>query len=60
MATTQMATASPMGEPINPWVMETGSVWIWGALVVLAAIVTIKKKKLPLFGLVLIARTSWS
>lgn len=58
MATTQMASASPMGEPINPWMMETGSLWIWSALAVLTAILTLKNKKLPLFGLVLIAATS--
>jgi hypothetical protein len=47
-----------MGAPINPWMMETGSYWIWGALVLLTAIWTLKDKRLPLFGLVLIAATS--
>jgi hypothetical protein len=56
--TTQFATASPMGEPVNPWMMETGSFWIWGALAILTLIWTVKDKRLPLFGLVLIAATS--
>ncbi len=58
MNTTQLATASPMGAPVNPWMMETGSLWIWAALVLLTAIWTLKDKRLPLFGLVLIAATS--
>jgi hypothetical protein len=56
--TTQLATASSMGDPINPWMMETGSFWIWGALALLTLIWTVKDKRLPLFGLVLIAATS--
>jgi hypothetical protein len=56
--TTQLATASAMGEPVNPWMMETGSFWIWGALLMLTLIYTVKDKRLPLFGLVLIAATS--
>jgi hypothetical protein len=58
MSITLLAAASSMGEPINPWMMETGSIWIWTALVVLTAIWTLKDGKLPLFGLVLIAATS--
>jgi len=50
--------APQMGEPVNPWMMETGSLWIWGALLLLTVIWTLKDKRLPLFGLVLIAATS--
>ena len=58
MSATQLANASQMGEPVNPWMMETGSFCIWGALLLLTLIWTLKDKRLPLFGLVLIAATS--
>jgi hypothetical protein len=58
MSANQLANASQMGEPVNPWMMETGSFWIWGALLLLTLIWTLKDKRLPLFGLVLIAATS--
>jgi hypothetical protein len=58
MRATQLPNASTMGNPINPWMMETGSFWIWGALALLTLIWTVKDKRLPLFGLVLIAATS--
>jgi hypothetical protein len=51
-------TAPDMGEPVNPWMMETGSFWIWGALAVLAIVFTLKDRRIPLFGLVLVAATS--
>ena len=35
MSATQLANASQMGEPVNPWMMETGSFCIWGALLLL-------------------------
>jgi hypothetical protein len=54
----QDMAAQTMGAPVNPGVMEVGSIWIWSALVVLTAIWTMKDKRLPLFGLVLIAGTS--
>jgi hypothetical protein len=47
-----------MGPPINPGIMESGSIWMWSALVVLTIVWTFKDRKLPLFGLVLIAATS--
>lgn len=47
-----------MGAPVNPGIMETGSLWLWGGLAALTVICTVKDKKLPLFGLVLIAATS--
>jgi hypothetical protein len=53
-----LPNASTMGDPINPWMMETGSFWIWGGLALLTLIWTVKDKRLPLFGLVLIAATS--
>ena len=56
--TAQDMAAKAMGDPINPWMMETGSFWIWGGLAVLTAIWAIKDKRMPLFGLVLIAATS--
>jgi hypothetical protein len=58
MSATQLANASPMGDPVNPWMMESGSLWLWGALVALTLIWTLKDKRIPLFGLVLIAATS--
>jgi hypothetical protein len=57
MSPQQMA-AHTMGAPVNPGVMETGSFWIWGSLALLAIVWTLKDRKLPLFGLVLIAATS--
>lgn len=54
----QAVAAHTMGPPLNPGLMETGSFWIWGALAVLTAVWTLKNRKLPLFGLVLIAATS--
>jgi hypothetical protein len=54
----QEMAARTMGAPINPDIMETGSLWIWGALAVLTVIWGLKERKLPLFGLVLIAATS--
>jgi hypothetical protein len=58
MNTVGMPAASPMGDPVNPWMMETGSFWIWGALLAMTLIWTVKDKRIPLFGLVLIAATS--
>jgi hypothetical protein len=52
------AAASTMGAPVNPEVMETGSLWLWGILVLLTVIWTLKDRRLPLFGLVLIGGTS--
>ncbi len=51
-------SAQAMGAPVNPEIMETGSLWLWGALTVLTVVWTVKDRKLPLFGLVLIAATS--
>ncbi|MBB35865.1 MAG: hypothetical protein CME88_00590 [Hirschia sp.] len=56
--TPEQLAAEAMGQPINPGMMETGSFWIWGILVALTIAWTIKDRKLPLFGLVLIAATS--
>jgi hypothetical protein len=54
----QEMAAQTMGPPINPGIMETGSLWIWGGLAALTIIWGLKDRKLPLFGLVLIAATS--
>ena len=54
----QDMAAQVMGEPVNPWMMETGSFWIWGLLLVATIIWTFKDKRVPLFGLMLIAGTS--
>lgn len=51
-------SAQVMSAPVDPGIMETGSFWLWGGLAALTVIWTIKDKKLPLFGLVLIAATS--
>ena len=57
MPSPTMATPT-MGAPVDPGMMQTGSFWIWGALALLTIILTLKDKRLPLFGLVLIAATS--
>lgn len=54
----QDAAARAMGAPVNPWMMETGSFWFWGLLMVLTIVWTMKDRRLPLFGLMLIAATS--
>lgn len=54
----QDAAAQAMGTPLNPWVMETGSFYLWGGLLALAIILALKNKRLPLFGMMLIAGTS--
>ena len=56
--TAQELAAQAMGKPVSPWMMETGSFYLWGALLALTLIYTMKNRKLPLFGLVLIAATS--
>lgn len=53
-----MTGAGPMGDPVNPWIMETGSIYLWSGLLLLAVAVTIRRKSLPLFGLLLIAGSS--
>ena len=47
-----------MGAPVNPWMMETGSIIFWSILVVVTLLLTWKNGKLPLVGLCLIAATS--
>ena len=47
-----------MGPPVNPWMMETGSIYLWCALVAVTIVLTIRNKRLPLVGLCLIAATS--
>jgi hypothetical protein len=47
-----------MGDPVDPWIMETGSIYLWLVLLVIATIVTLQKRRIPLFGLMLIAGSS--
>jgi hypothetical protein len=47
-----------MGDPVNPWVMETGSIYLWSVLLLGTAILTVKNRRIPLFGLMLIAASS--
>lgn len=54
----EQRAAQSMGAPVNPGMMETGSIWIWLGLLALAAVWTVKDRRIPLFGLVLIAATS--
>lgn len=56
-ASAAMAQAA-MAPPANPWMMETGSIWIWGGLVLVTAGLTIWKGRLPLVALCLIAATT--
>ena len=56
MSAPQMA--QQMAPPVNPWMMETGSIYFWCALVVVTILLTWKNKRLPLVGLCLIAATS--
>lgn len=53
-----MNGAGPMGDPVNPWIMETGSIYLWSALLLLAVGVAFSRRRLPLFGLLLIAGSS--
>jgi hypothetical protein len=56
--TPEELAARAMGAPVNPAVMETGSIWIWSVIAIVAVILTLKDRKLPLIGLVLIAATT--
>jgi hypothetical protein len=47
-----------MGEPINPWVMESGSIIFWCALAALSAVWAIRTGRLSLVALTLIAATT--
>lgn len=48
----------PMGPPVHPWIMETGSIIIWSVLLAVSLLVTLRRGRLPLIGLLLIAATS--
>ena len=52
------AGEAPMGPPVNPWMMESGSIIFWSVLVAATVVLTIWRRRLPLVGLVLIAATS--
>src|SRR3546814_665618 len=47
-----------MGEPVNPWMMETGSIIFWSALLALGILWTVRTRRLPLVLLCLIGATS--
>jgi hypothetical protein len=50
--------AKTMGDPVNPWMMETGSIYLWCGLLLAAAALTAKNRRIPLFGLMLVAGSS--
>ena len=50
--------AGPMGEPLNPWMMETGSIIFWCVLAAISVVLTLRYKRLLLMPLLLIAATS--
>lgn len=47
-----------MGEPLNPWVMETGSIIFWCLLLATSAALALRFGRMPLIGLCLIAATT--
>nr|ART38509.1 G14 [uncultured bacterium] len=47
-----------MGEPINPWMMETGSLIFWSVLAVVSAVLALRTGRLSLVALCLIAATT--
>ncbi|MGB3797663.1 MAG: hypothetical protein WA957_15335 [Alteraurantiacibacter sp.] len=50
--------ARTMGDPVNPWMMETGSIYLWCILLLAAAGLAAKNRRIPLFGLLLVAGSS--
>lgn len=54
----EAAAARAMGDPVDPWIMETGSIYLWTALLLVAAWLTVKRGRIPLIGLMLIAGSS--
>ncbi len=53
-----MTNSGEMGAPVDPWIMETGSVCLWTGLLLVSIALTIKNRRIPLLGLLLIAATS--
>jgi hypothetical protein len=51
-------TAAVMADPVNPWMMETGSLIFWPVIFVITALWALKTKRLPLMLLLLIAASS--
>jgi hypothetical protein len=47
-----------MADPANPWMMQTGSLYLWPLILVLTGLWALKTKRLPLMLLLLIAGTS--
>lgn len=47
-----------MGEPVNPWMMETGSIIFWCVLAAASTILALRRRRLSLVALCLIGATS--
>jgi hypothetical protein len=47
-----------MGEPVSPWMMETGSFIIWGVLAAISIALAIRSKQMSLLALCLIGATT--
>ncbi len=56
--TPETIATQTMGEPVNPWIMETGSIYLWCGLLLAAVALAAKNRRVPLFGLMLIAGSS--
>jgi hypothetical protein len=54
----EYTTMTAMASPVNTWVMETGSFYIWPLIFVLSALYAIQKKRLPVMLLLLLAGSS--
>jgi len=53
-----MDASGPMGEPVSPWMMETGSIIFWCVLALIATGLAIKDRRLSLLALCLLGGTS--
>ncbi len=53
-----MENNGPMGDPVNPWMMETGSIIFWCAILAVTAILAVRSGRLPLVLLCLIGATT--
>jgi hypothetical protein len=50
--------AGTMGEPVNPWIMETGSLVIWSMVLVICTVLAVRSGRLSLVALCLIGGTT--
>ncbi|WP_422342738.1 hypothetical protein [Parasphingorhabdus sp.] len=53
-----MSGTNDMRPPVDPWIMETGSIYLWSLLLLATILLTLKNRKMPLFGLMLLAGSS--